>query len=70
LDGGRDAAKAFMLKVREYLVSLGSLVKDPESVQVVVKAYANLSGIAYACVRDKILNNGEMNQFGSASVDS
>jgi hypothetical protein len=52
-----------MLKVREHLASLGPLMKDPEGVQVVVKAYANLTGISYACVRDKKIRNGEMSQF-------
>ena len=51
-----------MAKVREHLLSLG--MKDASSILVVVKAYANLSGLAQACVRDKKLNNvGDMSQF-------
>jgi hypothetical protein len=53
-----------MAKTREYLVSLGGLVKDATNVQVLVKAYANLEGLAQACVRDKKVNSGyEMRQF-------
>jgi hypothetical protein len=64
LSGGEDAAAEFMAKTREYLVSLGGLVKDATNVQVLVKAYANLEGLAQACVRDKKVNSGyEMRQF-------
>jgi hypothetical protein len=53
-----------MAETREYLVSLGSLVRDATNVQVLVKAYANLEGLAQACVRDKKVNSDyEMRQF-------
>lgn len=53
-----------MEKVREHLASLGSVISDPKTVPVVVKAYANLSGLAHACVRDKKLGSvSEMTQF-------
>jgi hypothetical protein len=53
-----------MEKVREYLSSLGSAIDDPKTVPVMVKAYANLSGLAQACVRDRKLSSvGDMAQF-------
>jgi hypothetical protein len=52
LAGGQDAADQFMEKVRKYLTSLGS-IKDPKLVPVMVKAFANLSWLSRACVRDK-----------------
>ncbi len=64
LAGGQAAADQFMEKVREHLVSLGSAIKDPKTVSVMVKAYANLSGLAQACVRDKKVSSvGDMIQF-------
>jgi len=48
--GGQEAADEFVSKVREYLVALGSII-GASDVQIVVKAYANLSGLAQACVR-------------------
>lgn len=47
--GGQAAADEFMLKAKEYLASVG--IED--TIPVVVKAYANLSGLAQACARDK-----------------
>jgi hypothetical protein len=53
-----------MEKVREYLASLGSTINGPKSVPVMVKAFANLSGLAQACVRDRKLSSvGDMTQF-------
>jgi hypothetical protein len=64
LAGGQAAADQFMEKVREHLASLGAGINDPKSVPVVVKAYAHLSGIAQACVRDRKLSFvGDMTQF-------
>jgi len=51
-----------MAKVRDHLVSLE--MKDATTISVVVKAYANLSGLGQACVREKKLKNvGVMSQF-------
>jgi hypothetical protein len=62
--GGQAAADQFMEKVREYLSSLGSAIDDPKTVPVMVKAYANLSGLAQACVRDRKLSSvSDMAQF-------
>jgi len=64
LDGGQAAADQFMEKVREHLASLGAVINDPKTVPVVVKAYAHLSGLAHACVRDRKLSFvGDMTQF-------
>lgn len=64
LAGGQAAADQFMEKVREYLASLGSVIGDPKTVPVMVKAYANMSGLAQMCVRDGKLNSvGDMAQF-------
>jgi hypothetical protein len=64
LAGGQAAADQFMEKVREHLVALGSAIGDAKAVPVVVRAYANLSGLAQACVRDKKLSSvGDMTQF-------
>jgi hypothetical protein len=64
LAGGQAAADQFMGKVREHLVSLGSTISDPKSVPVMVKAFANLSGLAQACVRERKLSSvGDMTQF-------
>ncbi|KAE9364678.1 hypothetical protein N431DRAFT_421835 [Stipitochalara longipes BDJ] len=64
LSGGQAAADQFLEKVREHLVSLGAAINDPKTVPVVVKAYANLSGLAQACVRDRKLSCvGDMSQF-------
>ena len=53
-----------MEKAREYLVSLGPAINDPKTVPVVVKAYANMGGLAQACVRDRKLSAvGDMTQF-------
>lgn len=62
--GGQDAADQFMVKVREHLASLDSAINDPKTVPVIVKAYANLSGLAQACVRDgKLGSISDMAQF-------
>ena len=53
-----------MEKVREHLGSLGSGINDHKTVPVMVKAFANLSGLGQACVRDRKLTSvGDMNQF-------
>lgn len=52
IQGGQAAAESLVAKVREYIGSLDSF-KDTDSVPIVVKAYANLHGLAQACVRDK-----------------
>lgn len=53
-----------MGKVREHLATLGSAFLDHRTIPVVVKAFANLSGLAQACVRDQRVNSvGEMAQF-------
>lgn len=60
--GGQVAADEFMAAVREHLKSLE--VENAGSIPVAVKAYANLGGLAQACVRDKKLTNaGVMSQF-------
>jgi hypothetical protein len=41
-----------MAKVKSHLRSLDSF-KEVEKIPVVIKAYANLYGLAQACVRDK-----------------
>ena len=64
LTGGQAAAEQLMEKVREHLASLGSAINDPKTVSVMVKAYANLGGLAQACVRDKKLSSlSDMTQF-------
>jgi hypothetical protein len=64
LAGGQAAADQFMEKVREYLASLGSVIGDAKTVPVMVKAYANMSGLAQTCVRDRRLSSvGDMAQF-------
>jgi hypothetical protein len=64
MQGGQSAADDFMTKVREYLVSLGPAMKDAKTIPVIVKAYANLSGLAQACMRDKKVGSvGDMGQF-------
>ena len=53
-----------MAKVREHLLSLGPPFKDAKTVPIMVKAYANLHGLAQACVRNMKLGFvGEMVQF-------
>jgi hypothetical protein len=53
-----------MEKVREHLLSLGDAIEDAKTVPVMVKAYANLSGLVQACVRDKKMASAvEMAQF-------
>ena len=53
-----------MAKVREHLLSIGYSIEDAKTVPVMMKAYANLSGLAQACVRDKKLGSiMEMAQF-------
>ncbi|KAF8848884.1 hypothetical protein BDZ45DRAFT_680905 [Acephala macrosclerotiorum] len=52
MQGGQAAAELLVAKVREHLGSLES-IKDAEKVPIMVKAYANLHGLAQACVRDK-----------------
>jgi hypothetical protein len=50
-----------MLKVRQYLQPV---VKDATTVEVVVKAYANFTGLAQACVKNgKLKGNVSLNQF-------
>ncbi len=64
LVGGLAAAEQLMDKVREHLASLGSAIDDPKTVSVMVKAYANLDGLAHAWVRDKKLSSlSDMTQF-------
>jgi hypothetical protein len=65
MDGGLEAADAFMKITREYLKTLGASIGDAEKVQVVVKAYANLEGQSRACFKDKKLVNRfeDMSQF-------
>ena len=50
-----EAAKALMVKVRQYLQPL---VEDAGTITVMVKAYANVSGLAQACVRTGKLQSG------------
>ncbi|KAF4633633.1 hypothetical protein G7Y89_g4476 [Cudoniella acicularis] len=52
--GGQAAADELMEKVREYLLTLGSSVHDAKTVPIVVKAYANLSGLGQACIRERL----------------
>jgi len=64
VQGGQSAADKFMEKVREHLASLVPEIEDVKSIPVMVKAYANLSGLAQACVRDGRLNSvGDITQF-------
>jgi hypothetical protein len=64
MQGGQSATDDFMTKVRKSLVSLGPAMKDAKTILVIVKAYANLSGLAQACVRDKKVGSaGDMGQF-------
>lgn len=59
--GGQEAADEFMSKIKEYVGSLESIERPHE---IVVKAYANLSGLAQACVRDGRLGNlTDLTQF-------
>lgn len=45
------------------MTSLGS-IKEPKSVPVMVKAFANLSGLSHACARDKkVKSAGDLVQF-------
>lgn len=46
-----------MLKVRQYL---HPFVKDAETVTIMVKAYANLNGLAQACVKNGKLKVGTL----------
>ena len=46
-----------MLKVRQYLQPF---VKDVETVGIMVKAYANLTGLAQACVKNGKLKVGSL----------
>jgi hypothetical protein len=53
-----------MEKVREHLSSLNPSIEEAATIPIIVKAYANLSGLAHACVRKKKLNSvGDMQQF-------
>ncbi len=52
MQGGQAAAEQFMAKVREHLASLESF-NDADKIPIMMKAYANLHGLAQACVRDK-----------------
>ncbi|CAG8975834.1 hypothetical protein HYALB_00009414 [Hymenoscyphus albidus] len=62
--GGAKAAQAFMAKVREYLVSTPGLVANPNSVQVKVKAYANLEALEKVCLaKRKIGTVGDLRRF-------
>jgi hypothetical protein len=59
--GGQEAAEELMLKVRKYL---NQFVKNAETVAVMVKAYANLTGLAQACVKNGKLKAGiSLNPF-------
>ena len=51
-EGGKAAADEMLLKIREHM---RSFMKDSDSVDVVVRAYANLKGLGKACVK-----NGKM----------
>lgn len=63
LAGGQDAADHFMEKVREHLASVASIM-EPKAIPVMVKAFANLGGLAQACVRDKKVKSvGDVTQF-------
>ncbi|KUJ17501.1 uncharacterized protein LY89DRAFT_781698 [Mollisia scopiformis] len=50
--GGQFAAEELIAKVREYLATFESF-KDAAKIPIMVKAYANFSGLAQACMRDK-----------------
>jgi hypothetical protein len=63
LAGGQDAADHFMGKVRDHLASIPT-INEPNSIPVMVKAFANLGGLAQACVRDKKVKSvKDVNQF-------
>jgi hypothetical protein len=50
-----------MLKVREYL---HRFMKDVETIEVMVKAYANLTGLTQVCVKNgKLKINMSLNPF-------
>lgn len=61
LKGGQLAADMLIEKVRDHLVSLGPSFKDATTIPIMVKAYANLSGLSYH-LRD-IASPKEINQF-------
>lgn len=62
--GGEKAAHAFMAKVRDYLSSLPELVKDSKSIQIMVKAYANLEGLEKVCLtKDRVDRPGDLRRF-------
>lgn len=64
LAGGQSAADQFMEKVREHLASPTPAIDLPKTVPVIVKAFANLGGLAQACVRDRKLNSvADLSQF-------
>jgi hypothetical protein len=65
INGGLEAADAFMKTTQEYLKTLGSSIRDAENVQVVVKAYANLEGQSRVCFKNKKLVScfDDMSQF-------
>ncbi|CAG8952766.1 hypothetical protein HYFRA_00009010 [Hymenoscyphus fraxineus] len=64
INGGAKAAQAFMAKVREYLVSTPELVSNPNSIQVTVKAYANLEALEKVCLaKRKIDTVGDLRNF-------
>ncbi|KAH7380813.1 hypothetical protein BKA64DRAFT_713363 [Cadophora sp. MPI-SDFR-AT-0126] len=61
LKGGQLAADMLIEKVKEHLVSLGPSFRDPTTIPIMVKAYANLSGLTYH-LRD-IASPKELSQF-------
>ncbi|KAL5315624.1 hypothetical protein ACEPPN_016493 [Leptodophora sp. 'Broadleaf-Isolate-01'] len=62
--GGQAAADKLMEKIREYLLSLGPSFKNAKSIPIVVKAYANLTGLGYHFKKEnKVYNPQEVTQF-------
>ncbi|KAG0645059.1 hypothetical protein D0Z07_9098 [Hyphodiscus hymeniophilus] len=53
LQGGYDAADKFVGKVREHLSSLSPPFEDAKTVPIMVKAFANRSGLAHAYAGNK-----------------
>ncbi|KAG4431483.1 hypothetical protein IFR05_013037 [Cadophora sp. M221] len=64
LKGGQAAADKLIEKTREYLLSHGPSFKNAKSIPIVVKAYANLTGLGYHFKKEnKIYNPQEVTQF-------
>ncbi|KAH7323783.1 hypothetical protein BKA65DRAFT_511461 [Rhexocercosporidium sp. MPI-PUGE-AT-0058] len=64
LKGGQAAADMLVEKVREHLLSLGPSFKNAKSIPIVVKAYANLTGLAYHFKKEnKVYNLQDVSQF-------